>query len=147
MEPQDFNIKNLCHYETVLALLPFTVSKDTFNTCYPMYQDLKKLDSNYTDRFEKVVDEKKEDKSDIFSRLNKKSFKIVYKKACIDYIKALKQYVKMFLSNDDFLINSYKYMTQFFKEENEVKLLHHYMDDDKLNFVRYLWLRRLNHAW
>ena len=21
------------------------------------------------------------------------------------------------------------------------------MDYDKLNFVRYLWLRRLNHAW
>jgi hypothetical protein len=36
---------------------------------------------------------------------------------------------------------------QFFPDIETVKLLHHYMDYDKLNFVRYLWLRRLNHAW
>ena len=99
-------------------LLPFTVSKDTFNTCYPVYNELIRSHLNYEDRFEVEINK---EYSNINNLLGNIPYKIVtYNKACVDVIKGIKQYIKMFLSNDDFLINSYKFMYSLFEPKHEL---------------------------
>lgn len=126
------NIKNLCFARfTNIILLPHTVSVDTFNTCYPFYRQLEIMNKNYTDEdmYEKVEKKQEEDEKSLtatnrvdsffslFSSVKKKPEEIIYKQACMTYINAIKHFLRMFLNNDDYLINSYIYFTQFLKNQ------------------------------
>lgn len=135
-----FNIKNLCFFNQQLVLLPFSVSKDTFNTCYPFYEQLNILHSNHKDRYEQIeIDEEEkqtkqskniDDFFSTFSSVKKKPKKIVYRDSCMDYIKAIKQYLNTFLYNNDYVINSFKYIPLILKGEYENELI-----DDLLEIV------------
>ena len=46
-----FDIFQLCKFNLYLVLLPFTVSKDTFYTFYPFYEELIQKQSTYTEMF------------------------------------------------------------------------------------------------
>lgn len=123
MQNTVFSKISLCKFNMSLVLLPFTVSKDTFNTCFPIYERLILLHSNYKERYEEIESSvssvsSASSASSISSFFKKKPPTIVkYKKACADYLKGLKEYIRLFLSNDDFLINTYKHIAYIFDDK------------------------------
>lgn len=135
-----FDIFQLCKFNLYLVLLPFTVSKDTFYTFYTFYEELIQKRSTYTEMFEEEKEEK-EEKSDFFSKAFSKK-KTIYKKDCFNYINAIKQYLRLTISNDDYIINSYKYMIYIFDyKKSLVKELQEIVDKNIIgkmcNYVLY----------
>jgi hypothetical protein len=121
-----FDVKKLCRFNDYIILLPPTVSRDTFNTFYSFYIELVNLYSNYTKRYKEEIqqeEKKSQSKADIISSFLKKTSKpkkkIIYTTDCSEYIKAIKQYLKMVLINDDYIINSYKYIINLFRTNLE----------------------------
>jgi hypothetical protein len=116
-----FNMSSICRRADdvkLLLLLPPSVSSDTFNTLYPAYKEIMDFeeksvlaqqvaDSNGADskkKFDAV--------SDFFSTFNKgkPSFKTVYTDECREFIKKIKWFIREFMTNDDYIINAYKYL-------------------------------------
>ncbi len=146
-----FDITELCKWNRYILLLPFTVSEDTFNILYPFYDELVKLHSNYKDRYQQEEVKTTAVSDDFFASYFKPAPKIVYTKTCFDYVKAVKEYIRFALSNDDYIINSYKYISSAFNykgdlakrlvqiaEENEVgKMCRRVINDIKQQYKQY----------
>lgn len=120
-----FDIRELCLFNSHIVLLPPTVSKDTFNTFYPFYEQLVNLSDKYKNRYDQVdiKDEESESKIDVISSFFSKKGpkkKNVYNRNCEEYIKGLKEYLRVVIDNDDYLINSYKYLYSFFNLKLEL---------------------------
>jgi len=133
-----FNVEQLCRFNDYIILLPPTVSRDTFNTLYYSYIGLVQLHSNYTKRYKEEIqqeEKKSQSKADIISSFLKKTSKpkkkIIYTTDCSDYIKGIKQYLEIALKDDDYIINSYKYIINLFRTDlDQVVTLNRIMENN-----------------
>jgi hypothetical protein len=96
--------------EKLFLLLPPSVSESTFNTIYPAYEEIIHSEKSSVLREKVLVESKEEKKTNFFSSFKGPKIQIIYTDDCRQIIKKIKWFIRQFMTNDDYIINAYKYL-------------------------------------